>query len=47
MRTFLNFLSEKHADGYMGTDDNMPDAFDDWLTNLRIDDIIDYADPVS
>lgn len=30
---FENYLQEKHAKGYMGTDDNMPDAYESWLEN--------------
>lgn len=41
---FLEFLSEKHANGYCGTDDNMPDAFNAWLENLDTSEVIDYAD---
>lgn len=38
------FLQEKHAEDYMGTDDNMPDAFDAWLVNLDVDEWLRYAD---
>lgn len=34
MRTykdFEDFLQEKHAEQYVGTDDNMPDDFNRWL----------------
>lgn len=34
--TFEEFLKELHAATYAGTDDAMPDAFDNWLA--RFDD---------
>jgi hypothetical protein len=43
--TFENFLQEKHASQYNGLDDDMPDDFNNWLSNyLDIDDIITYAE---
>jgi hypothetical protein len=44
MKTFLNFLQDKHADGYMGTDDNMPEDFERWVSELDTDILIDWAD---
>jgi hypothetical protein len=44
MKTFTEFLQEKHADGYMGTDDNMPDAFEAWLEDIQLDGVIEYGD---
>ena len=41
---FENYLREVHGENYTGLDDDMPDAFDNWLTNLQVDDIIEYAD---
>jgi len=38
------YLQEKHAEHYMGTDDNMPDAFDAWMLALDVDEWIKYAD---
>lgn len=43
-KTFIDFLSDKHAEQYDGLDDEMPDDFNDWLENLAIDDCIVYAD---
>lgn len=40
---FEDFLKEKHAEGYTGTDDDMVDAFEDWLSGLQADDFIEYA----
>ena len=30
-KTFEDYLKDKHADGYTGTDDDMPDSFDSWV----------------
>lgn len=43
MENFEDFLKEKHAEDYHGTDDDMPDAFDDWTTTLDADEFIEYA----
>ena len=46
-KSFEAFLMEKHAEEYVadgGLDDGMVDAFQEWITSLDIDDIIDYAD---
>ncbi len=39
-----NYLQEKHAENYMGLDDDMPDAFDAWMLDLEVDEWIEYAD---
>lgn len=41
---FRDFLQEKHAEDYHGTDDGMPDSFDAWLSNLQVDDFLEYGD---
>jgi len=41
--TFEEYLTEVHAEGYMGTDDDMPISFDIWLTDLQVDDLMTYA----
>lgn len=41
--TFQEYLQDKHAEEYMGFDDDMPDAFDAWLCDLEIDYVIEYA----
>lgn len=38
--SFYEFLQNRHARDYHGTDDDMPDAFDTWLTDLQADDWI-------
>lgn len=42
--TFINYLMEQHAKEYIGTDDLMPDAFNDWLADLDVQEVIDYAE---
>lgn len=44
MKTFEEYLQEVHAADYHGTDDDMPGAFDYWLSELQIDEIIQYAE---
>lgn len=41
---FEDFLKEQHAADYMGTDDDMPDDFDDWLGGQSADELIKLAD---
>lgn len=41
---FDAFLREKHAEDYHGTDDDMPDAFDHWLSNKEADEIMELAE---
>lgn len=43
-KSFTKFLQEEHAKNYHGTDDDMPDAFDAWLTDLQVDLMIAYAE---
>lgn len=42
--SFEDYLKEMHAQDYHGTDDDMPDAFDNWLVELQVDDLIGYGD---
>ena len=43
--TFEDFLMEKHGEQYIGTDDMMPDDFNEvWIVNLEIEDWIKYGD---
>jgi len=44
MKIFENYLQEIHAKGYAGTDDDMPDAFERWLSELDTNDVIQYAE---
>lgn len=41
---FEDFLKEKHADDYHGTDDDMGDNYESWLTDLQLDEVIAFAD---
>lgn len=43
-QTFEEYLRDRHAAQYHGTDDDMSDDFDGWLVNLEIDKVIEYAD---
>ena len=40
---FEEFLMDKHGEDYTGTDDMMPDAFNDWIQDLEIEDFINYG----
>lgn len=42
-KTFDEFLEERHAKNYHGTDDDMLDAFEAWVSELQIDELIAYA----
>ncbi len=41
---FENFLKEKHAEDYIGTDDDMPDDFENWLGGQSAEELIGFAD---
>jgi len=43
-KTFIDFLSTKHANQYTGIDDLMTDDFEDWLERLDGSEYIDFAD---
>ena len=40
---FEDFLKEWHGKDYHGTDDDMPDAFDAWLSEIDQEDLIRIA----
>ena len=42
--TFESYLMEEHAKQYIGTDDNMPDDFNEWLCNLETDEWLLFGD---
>ena len=42
--SFEDFLMNKHAEQYVGTDDMMTDDFEDWLQALDIQEVIDWAE---
>lgn len=40
---FARFLQERHARDYVGTDDMMPEAYDEWVQNMDIEDMIELC----
>lgn len=42
-KTFEEFMQWEHAHDYSGTDDDMPDAFDNWLCELDGEEYMEYA----
>ena len=44
---FEDFLKEEHASNYHGTDDDMPDAFDHWISNLQGDEYIELGNEMA
>lgn len=44
MRTFEEYLKEIHAQNYTDTDDDMPDAFDNWFSEVDTFRLSIYAD---
>lgn len=44
IQDFEDFLKDKHAEDYHGTDDDMPDAFDNWISNLDVEEWLAYGD---
>ena len=43
-KSFEDFLEEKHAEQYQGLDDDMLDAYNDWLENIDIQEVIEFTD---
>ena len=43
MKTFEEYLQDRHAGQYQGLDDEMPDNFNEWLCDLDPDEWIEYA----
>ena len=44
LETFEDFMQDIHAEGYMGTDDDMPDKFEGWIGSLDNNEIMEYAE---
>lgn len=44
VKTFEEFLIDFHAQGYVGTDDDMVEDFEDWIQDLDLDDMLKLAD---
>lgn len=42
-KDFEEFLKEEHDKQYMGTGDDAPDDYNNWLENIGIDGIIEYG----
>ncbi len=40
---FENYLMEIHAKDYIGTDDDMPDDYENWLDNVDKNELIEFA----
>lgn len=40
---FEEFMKDEHASTYHGTDDDMPDSFDNWLCELSPDEWLTYG----
>jgi hypothetical protein len=43
-KTFEEFLQEKHAEQYQGLDDEMADDCDNFIANLDVSEVIEYAE---
>ena len=43
-KNFEDFLKDTHTEDYHGTDDDMPDAFDNWLAELDVELLVAYGD---
>lgn len=43
-QSFEDYLKDVHAMGYVGNDDDMPDAYADWVAELGSEDMIQYAE---
>lgn len=40
---FEKVLIDKHAEQYAGLDDEMPEDYEEWVTELDINDVIRWA----
>ena len=40
MKTFEDFLKEQHAKEYHGTDDEMYDAYEAWVVELEMEELM-------
>ncbi len=43
MYNFENYLQDLHAQDYHGTDDDMPDAYERWLSEFDANDILELV----
>ena len=44
---FEDFLKGIHAEQYTGTDDDMGDNFNDWLTEIDVEELIGYGNQMA
>lgn len=42
--TFEDYLQDIHSKNYHGTDDDMPDAYEKWVCELDVAEVIEYAE---
>ena len=40
----MEYLQDKHGEQYVGTDDMMPEDFEDWLQDQDPLDLVEYAE---
>lgn len=43
-QTFEDYLQDVHAKHYSGTDDDMSEECETWLSEIDVQDIMDYAE---
>ena len=44
MKNFEDFLQDQHGKQYVGTDDMMPEDYEEWLVGLDVDEWIDMGE---
>jgi hypothetical protein len=44
---FEDFLKDKHAEDYHGTDDDMYEDFEAWLCDLDVQELLDYGNELA
>jgi len=44
---FESYMQMIHAQDYHGTDDDMPDNFENWITNIDDGEMMEYAESFS
>lgn len=43
MKNFEEYLQQLHAESYIGTDDDMPEAFEAWLEQFDVAEILEMV----
>jgi len=46
-KEFEDYLKEQHGKNYRGLDDDMPDAYEKWVTELDLTTVMELADDYS